>query len=84
MIMQKTYTQSEAVSLVLKIEKCRERGERVFKACQQVGVTDTTYYRWKEQFKYLLHKAGNDNTDRGAGPHGNPAVGLLRPTLRDV
>ena len=58
--MRKTYTSTEAISLVQKIEKSRTNGERVYKACQQAGVTDTTYYRWKEQLKHLLNKASND------------------------
>jgi transposase-like protein len=61
-IMLKKYSKSEAVSLVKKIEKSRANGARVFKACHDAGVTDTTYYRWREQFKRLLMTANNDNS----------------------
>lgn len=59
--MRKTYTSGEALSLVRKIERSRAKGLRVYKACMEAGVTDTTYYRWREQFKHLLFKASNDN-----------------------
>ncbi len=60
--MLKKYSKSEAISLVKKIEKSRANGARVFKACQDAGIADTTYYRWRAQFKRLLMSANNDNS----------------------
>lgn len=61
-MINKKYSKTEAISLVRKIEKSRANGVRVFKACHDAGVTDTTYYRWREQFKRLLVTANNDNS----------------------
>ncbi len=60
-MIKKQYSQAEAISLVKQIEDSRNKGVRLFKACREAGVTDTTYYRWKEQFKYYLLMASNDN-----------------------
>lgn len=61
--MLKKYSKSEAIALLQKIEKSRADGARVFKACHNAGVTDTTYYRWREQFNPLLMTANNDKSD---------------------
>lgn len=61
-MIKKQYSEADAICLVRKIEDSRANGVRVFKACRDAGVTDTTYYRWKEQFKRFLVQASNDNS----------------------
>lgn len=50
----KRYSTDEALLVLTKIERSRAKGMRVFKACNETGVTDTTYYRWRAQYKHLL------------------------------
>jgi transposase-like protein len=62
----KRYSTDEALLVLFKIEQNRAEGMRVFEACHETGITDTTYYRWRAQYKHLLTDLPRINTHQAS------------------
>ncbi|MEM7067286.1 MAG: transposase [Pseudomonadota bacterium] len=46
----KRYTNEMILKLLNQIEQNRSAGMRVHQACRLAGITDTTYYKWRNEY----------------------------------
>ncbi|MEM9330620.1 MAG: transposase [Pseudomonadota bacterium] len=45
------FSNSDMVRILQEIETHRKNGIRLHTACRKAGVTDTTYYKWRNESK---------------------------------
>ena len=47
---RKNYTAEQIVSKLRQIEILSSQGKSIPQACQEAGVSDVTYYRWRKEY----------------------------------
>ena len=48
--MRKKYTESQIIDKLRLVEQLKADGEAVSRAVKEIGVTEQTYYRWKNKY----------------------------------
>jgi len=47
---RKRFQTEEIIQKLREVEVLLPQGRNVSAACRQIGVTDTTYYRWRKEY----------------------------------
>ena len=47
---KKNYTPEQIVTKLREVDVIVSKGQTVAEACRQIGVTETTYYKWRKEY----------------------------------
>jgi transposase InsO family protein len=73
---RKSYKPEEIVAKLRQVDVLTSQGKNVAEAIRSIGVSEVTYYRWRQEFAGLKRRAGEAAEGPGNGEHPVASCGV--------